>query len=207
MTTTLSSVTIKYFESLQDYHSIWQAMKDYTDTRTEDSPDEIWLLQHPPVFTQGQNGKPEHILNAGNIPVIQVDRGGQVTYHGPGQLVAYILVDLKRRHIGVRDLVRAIENAIIGTLAEYGIDAKGRTDAPGVYVNDAKIASLGLRVRRGCSYHGLAFNVDMDMTPFKQINPCGLMGIRMVQLRELISDADIDEVAAKLTHQLHHVLP
>ncbi|NNM59144.1 MAG: lipoyl(octanoyl) transferase LipB [Legionellales bacterium] len=200
------NLTIKYFEGLQDYALIWQAMKDYTDTRTENSADEIWVLQHPPVFTQGQNGKPEHILNPGNIPVIQVDRGGQVTYHGPGQLVAYVLVDLKRRNLGVRDLVRALEQAIINVLAEYHICAKNRTDAPGVYVNEAKIASLGLRVRRGCSYHGLAFNIDMDMKPFTQINPCGLMGIRMVQLQELINDVSIKDVEKKLVSQLNNVL-
>lgn len=202
----MQPLTIKHFTGLQDYALIWQAMKDYTDTRTEKSPDQIWLLQHPPVYTQGQNGKPEHILNPGNIPVIQVDRGGQITYHGPGQLVAYILVDLKRRNIGVRDLVRAIEQAIIDVLGEYDLCAKNRLDAPGVYVNDAKIASLGLRVRRGCSYHGLAFNIDMDMKPFTQINPCGLIDIRMVQLRELIDDVSIDDVEKKLTKQLEHAL-
>lgn len=200
------NLIIKRLTGMQDYISTWQAMKDYTDNRDENSPDEIWLLQHPPVYTQGQNGKAEHILNPGDIPVIQVDRGGQVTYHGPGQLVAYILVDLKRRQLGVRTLVTAIENAIIAVLAEYGLTAANRSDAPGVYIDAAKIASLGLRVRRGCSYHGLAFNIDMDMEPFRRINPCGLTGIRMIQLRELISSVSFDEVTEKLIAQLDQVL-
>ncbi|MFN7096591.1 MAG: lipoyl(octanoyl) transferase LipB [Gammaproteobacteria bacterium] len=199
-------VTIKHFSGLQDYDTIWAAMKQYTDTRDNNSPDEIWLLQHPPVYTQGQNGKPEHILNPGNIPVIQVDRGGQVTYHGPGQLVAYILIDLNRRQLGVRTLVTMIENAIITTLGDYNIKAANRADAPGVYVDSAKIASIGLRVRRGCSYHGLAFNIDMDMEPFNRINPCGLTGIRMIQLRELVNDINFDEVSTQLVNHLQHML-
>ncbi len=191
---------------LCDYTQTWQAMRDYTDQRDRNSADEIWLLQHPPVFTQGQNGKPEHILHTNTIPVIQVDRGGQVTYHGPGQLVAYVLIDLKRRQMGVRQLVSLIENAIIATLAEWGVAATNRPDAPGVYVDQAKIASLGLRVRRGCSYHGLALNIDMDMAPFQQINPCGLLGIRMVQLAELAASASVETVAPRLVYHLEQQL-
>jgi lipoyl(octanoyl) transferase len=191
---------------LCDYTQTWQAMRDYTDTRDENSPDEIWLLQHPPVFTQGQNGKAEHILDAGDIPIVQVDRGGQVTYHGPGQLVAYILIDLKRRKIGVRQLVTAIEHAIIDTLAEWGIHAASRTDAPGVYVDGAKIASLGLRVRKNRTYHGLAFNIAMDMEPFQRINPCGLFGIRMIQLRDFVDAITFDAAAEKLVQHLEQRL-
>jgi lipoyl(octanoyl) transferase len=201
-----SNIVIKHFSGLQDYDATWEAMKQYTDTRDKNSPDEIWLLQHPPVYTQGQNGKPEHILNPGDIPVIQADRGGQVTYHGPGQLVAYVLIDLDRRQLGVRTLVTHIENAIIATLADYGVNAANRLDAPGVYIDSAKIASIGLRVRRGCSYHGLAFNLDMDMEPFSRINPCGLTGIRMIQLREFIGSVNIDEVTTRLVNHLQHIL-
>jgi lipoyl(octanoyl) transferase len=181
-------------------------MREYTDTRDENSPDEIWLLQHPPVFTQGQNGKAEHILDAGDIPIIQVDRGGQVTYHGPGQWVAYVLIDLKRRKIGIRQLVTAIEQAIINTLEDWGVKAHSRSDAPGVYVDGAKIASLGLRVRKSRSYHGLAFNIDMNMEPFSRINPCGLMGIRMVQLRDFVDSVQLDSVAEKLIMHLEQQL-
>ncbi len=191
---------------LCDYTQTWEAMREYTDTRDENSPDEIWLLQHPPVFTQGQNGKAEHILDAGDIPIIQVDRGGQVTYHGPGQWVAYVLIDLKRRKIGIRQLVTAIEQAIIATLADWGVKAHNRSDAPGVYVDGAKIASLGLRVRKSRSYHGLAFNIDMDMEPFSRINPCGLLGIRMVQLRDFVDSIQLDSVAEKLIMHLEQQL-
>lgn len=170
---------------LVDYTETWRRMQDFTDHRTEATVDEIWLLEHPPVFTQGQAGKAEHLLFPGDIPVVQVDRGGQVTYHGPGQLVAYVLLDIKRRKIGVRELVTLIENVIIGSLASYQTEAYAKADAPGVYVSEAKVASLGLRVRKGCTFHGLALNVDMDLSPFARINPCGYAGMQMVQSKDL----------------------
>lgn len=166
----------------QDYSSCWENMKAFTDHRNEQTPDELWFLQHPPVFTQGQAGKPEHILNAGNIPIVQTDRGGQVTYHGPGQLVAYTLFDLRRLGIGIRSLIERLESAVIMTLSEYGIISKGRRDAPGVYVDEAKICSMGLRVKRGCSYHGIAFNVNMDLSPFQRINPCGFKNLAVTDI-------------------------
>jgi len=170
-------------------------MKSFTDTRDETSPDEIWLLQHPPVFTQGQAGKPEHLLFPGDIPVVQVDRGGQVTYHGPGQLVAYVMIDIKRRGMGPRALVSLIEQSIIDALSLYGVTARARKDAPGVYVGDAKIASLGLRIRKGRSFHGLSINVDMDMEPFSRINPCGYQGMEIIQLSQFdgVHKSSIDD--------------
>lgn len=170
---------------LQDYTQIWQAMQQFTDQRHSETPDEIWLLEHQPVFTQGQAGKAEHLLFPGEIPVVQVDRGGQVTYHGPGQLVAYVLLDIKRRNLGVRQLVTMLEQILIELLAQHQITAAARSDAPGVYVDGAKIASLGLRIRKGCSFHGLALNVDMDLSPFSQINPCGYAGMQMVRSADL----------------------
>ncbi|KAF7779920.1 lipoyl(octanoyl) transferase [Pseudoalteromonas marina] len=164
---------------------IWQKMQDFTDTRDENTPDEIWLVEHESVFTQGQAGKDEHLLAPGDIEVIKVDRGGQVTYHGPGQQMMYVLFNLRRLKIGVRELVTWLEECIIESLAEYNIEAYAKADAPGVYVNDSKIASLGLRVRRGCSFHGLALNVNMDLSPFLRINPCGYAGMNMVQTKEL----------------------
>ncbi len=161
-------------------------MTDFTNQRTPDTPDQLWLVEHPPVFTQGQAGKAEHVLFPGDIPVVQTDRGGQVTYHGPGQLVAYPLLDLRRLNIGVRELVTRIEQTIVATLAYYGVESAAKADAPGVYVNGDKIASLGLRVRRGCSFHGLALNVDMDLAPFQRINPCGYQGLAMTQMRDLL---------------------
>ena len=166
-------------------------MTDFTNGRTPDTPDELWLVEHPPVFTQGQAGKPEHLLLPGEIPVVQTDRGGQVTYHGPGQLVAYPLLDLRRIKMGVRDLVTAIEQTLVATLAVYGIEAYPKPDAPGVYVAGNKIASLGLRVRRGCSFHGLALNVDMDLAPFQRINPCGYAGLAMTQMRDLLPESPV----------------
>lgn len=160
-------------------------MCDFTDSRDSDTTDEIWCLEHPPVFTLGLNANRAHLLDTGLIPVVQVDRGGQVTYHGPGQLVIYTLLDLRRRKLGVRDLVCALENAVIETVAKFGIEAIGRRDAPGVYVSGAKLASVGLRIRRGCSYHGLAININMDLTPFGQINPCGFAGLPITQLSAL----------------------
>lgn len=183
----------------QAYPQTWEAMKAFTADRGAATTDELWFLEHPRVYTQGQAGKAEHILAPGDIPVIQVDRGGQVTYHGPGQLVVYLLLDLTRRKLGVRDLVDAIEQAIVRCLGEIGIDAAPRPDAPGVYVGDAKIASLGLRVRRGCSFHGLALNVDMDMEPFARINPCGFAGMPMCQVRDFTTETDIQAISERLS--------
>lgn len=187
---------------LTDYEPTWQAMKRFTDGRDRETADEVWLVQHPPVFTQGQSGKPEHLLLPGDIPVVQVDRGGQVTYHGPGQLVAYLLLDVRRLGFGVRELVTRIERSLIDLLASYGVDAAAKPDAPGVYVDGAKIASLGLRIRNGCSFHGLALNVDMDLNPFKRINPCGYAGLAMTQLREQAGPIEFAEVSARLRAQL-----
>lgn len=177
---------------LAEYPEVFAAMREFTDARDEHTPDELWLLQHPRVFTQGQAGKAEHVLAPGDIPVIQVDRGGQVTYHGPGQWVIYLMVDIKRRGMGVRALVSLIEDSIVSLLGEYGIVAAARPDAPGVYVDGDKIASLGLRVRRGCSYHGLSLNVDMDLEPFQRINPCGHEGLQVTSMARLLPDADLD---------------
>ncbi len=192
----------------QDYETVWHAMQHYTDNRDENSPDELWLVEHPPVFTQGQAGKAEHILNPGNIPVIQVDRGGQVTYHGPGQLVAYPLLDIKRRKVGVRQLVTEIEQSLVDLLKGYGIEAYAKADAPGVYVNERKIASLGLRIRKGCSFHGLALNVDMDLEPFQRINPCGYAGLEMVQCKALGGPQTViqagDDLVSTFTKRLNY---
>ena len=188
---------------LQAYEPVWHAMQDFTSQRTADTADELWLVQHPPVFTQGQAGKAEHLLLPGDIPVVQVDRGGQVTYHGPGQLVAYPLVDVRRLGLGVRELVSRIEQSLIDLLASYGVSAEARADAPGVYVNGAKIASLGLRIRHGRSFHGLALNVDMDLQPFQRINPCGYAGLAMTQLTDHVAGPlAMDEVSARLREQL-----
>jgi len=184
------------------YEPTWHAMQHFTDNRDEQSMDEVWLLEHPPVFTQGQAGKAEHVLFPGDIPVVQVDRGGQVTYHGPGQLVAYLLLDVRRSGLGVRDLVSRIEQCLIDLLASYGISANARSDAPGVYVDGAKIASLGLRIRHGCSFHGLSLNVDMALEPFRRINPCGLAGMPMTQLGDLAGPVVMAEVQARLRQQL-----
>ena len=191
---------------LQPYEQVWAAMTEFTNTRTQDSLDQLWLVEHPPVFTQGQAGKAEHLLVPGDIPVVQSDRGGQVTYHGPGQLVAYPLLDLRRLKMGVRDLVTALEQTIIATLAHYQIDAFSKPDAPGVYVDTNgrvdKIASLGLRVRRGCSFHGLALNVAMDLSPFLRINPCGYQGLAMTQMQSLMaSSLDFADVKEQLVTQ------
>ncbi len=185
-----------------DYHETWQKMQDFTNSRQQDAADEFWFLQHPPVYTLGKNGKAEHVLNPADIPVINSDRGGQVTYHGPGQIVVYTLLDLNRLNIGVRQLVTLLEQAIIDLLAAYGVDSSARRDAPGVYVNDAKIAALGLRVRKGCSFHGLALNVDMDLEPFSRINPCGYEGLEVTQLKNLVTDVDINDVVENLQHTL-----
>ena len=184
----------------QPYEPVSQAMHDFTDTRDETTADELWLVEHDPVFTQGQAGKAEHVLVPSDIPVIQSDRGGQVTYHGPGQQVMYVLLNLRRRKLGVRDLVTVLEQTVVNTLAEVGIEAYPRADAPGVYVDGRKICSLGLRIRKGCSFHGLALNVDMDLSPFLRINPCGYAGLEMTQvktLREEISLKDIQPLLIK----------
>jgi lipoyl(octanoyl) transferase len=181
----------------QPYEATWKAMSAFTDNRTADTVDELWLLEHDPVFTLGQAGKMEHVLAAGDIPVVPVDRGGQVTYHGPGQIVGYPLIDLRRVGVGVRELVKRIEQSLIDTMAHWHIEAARREGAPGVYVGDAKIAALGLRVRRGCSFHGLAFNVDMDLEPFQRINPCGYKGLAVTQLLDLVGSlrlADVEDV-------------
>ncbi len=190
-----------------DYLPTLEAMRTLTAERDEATPDEIWLLQHPQVFTQGQAGKPEHLLAPGDIPVVQVERGGQVTFHGPGQLVGYLMLDLRRLDLGVRELVTVMEQALVEVLASYGVEAAPKADAPGVYVKGDKIASLGLRVRRGCSFHGLALNVDMDMTPFGRINPCGYAGLKMTQLKDLVATPPaFDEVAKRLEQVLRQRL-
>ncbi len=177
-------------------------MQAFTDLRDETTADEFWLLEHEPVFTQGRAGKAEHLLTPGEIPVVQTDRGGQITYHGPGQLMVYTLLDLTRLGLGVRSLVVALEQALVACLADYGITARGRRDAPGVYVGDAKIASLGLRVRKACSYHGLALNVNMDLAPFRRINPCGYQGLAMTQISDLGGPGDVQEVGRNLLPHL-----
>ena len=192
---------------LVEYQPTLEAMRQLTRKRDEQTPDEIWLLQHPRVFTQGQAGKAEHLLAPGDIPVVQVERGGQVTYHGPGQLVAYLMLDLRRLDLGVRELVTAMEQSLVDLLAGYDIEAAPKADAPGVYVAGDKIASLGLRVSRGCSFHGLALNVDMDMTPFSRINPCGYAGLKMVQMRDLLATPpSLEEVAQRLEQVLRNRL-
>lgn len=186
----------------QSYEPVWQRMQSFTDTRNDDAQDEIWLVEHDPVFTQGQAGKAEHVLMPGDIPVVQVDRGGQVTYHGPGQQVVYLMLNVRRRKLGVRQLVTAMENAVVATLGEYGITANARPDAPGVYVNGQKICSLGLRIRRGCSFHGLALNVNMDLAPFLRINPCGYAGMEMTDCARLGGPDSLDEAGAVLLKYL-----
>lgn len=190
----------------QDYVSVWQAMQNFTDNRTIESKDELWLVEHSEVFTQGQAGKAEHLLAPGNIPVVKADRGGQITYHGPGQQVLYVLVNLRRRKMGIRQLVTLIENSIIGALADYEINAIAKPDAPGVYVNNKKIASLGLRVRKGCSFHGLALNVNMDLSPFLQINPCGYAGLEMAQTSDLNGPNNVIEAGDSLVKHLSALL-
>jgi len=191
---------------LMDYEPVWRAMQAFTDQRDDLTPDELWLVEHPPVFTQGQAGRAEHILAPGDIPVIQVDRGGQVTYHGPGQIVAYPLIDIKRLGMGVRALVAGIEQAIIGVLRDYGVDAGLIAGAPGVYIDGVKIASLGLRIRKGRSFHGLAFNVDMDLEPFQRINPCGFQGLQVTNLSALADVSSLAEVEDRLVAGLCEVL-
>lgn len=187
---------------LVDYEPTWRAMQAFTDSRGADTPDELWVVEHHPVYTQGLAGKPEHLLKLTDIPVVKTDRGGQVTYHGPGQLVVYLLIDFKRMQIGVRELVRRIEQSVIDMLAGQGIVANGDVNAPGVYVDGAKIASLGLRIKNGAVYHGLSLNVDMDLTPFSWINPCGYEGLRVTQMKDLGVNASLAQVAELLLPQL-----
>lgn len=184
-----------YQADILPYEPVWRAMQRYTQERTAESGDQVWILQHFPVFTQGQAGRPEHLLMPGDIPVVQVDRGGQVTYHGPGQLVVYPLLDIGRLKLGARSLVSLIEDSLVAVLAKYAIVAAARPDAPGVYVGEAKIASLGLRIRRNCSFHGLALNVCMDLSPFQRINPCGYAGMQMTQMQAYVPTVDLNAVA------------
>ncbi|AOV18423.1 octanoyltransferase [Acidihalobacter aeolianus] len=186
----------------RDYASVWQSMRDYTDARDAASPDEFWIVEHPPVFTQGQAGRPEHLLDPGDIPVVQSDRGGQVTYHGLGQVVVYTLLDLRRLRFGVRVLVENLELAVVDLLAGYGVEAAGRRDAPGVYVGGRKIAALGLRVRHGCTYHGLALNVDLDPAPFARINPCGYQGLEVARLADFGIELDVWAAGHALSERL-----
>ena len=184
---------------LQPYEPIWENMKLFTSTRTEQTVDELWLLEHPPIYTQGQAGKPEHLLNPSAISVVQSDRGGQITYHGPGQLVAYCLLNLKRRHLSIKTLVQGLEETLIQLLASYGLQAQRRCGAPGIYIDDKKIASIGLRVKQGCSYHGIALNVKMDLMPFKNINPCGFSSLEMTQLADYLPEITVPEVMQRWT--------
>jgi lipoyl(octanoyl) transferase len=183
---------------LQPYLPVWEKMKHFTSNRNDHSADECWMLEHPPIYTQGQAGKQEHLLNPGNIPVVQSDRGGQITYHGPGQLIVYVLFDLRRKKIGIRTLVCTLERILISLLTDYGISAKTCLGAPGVYVDDKKIASLGLRVKNGCTYHGLALNINMDLQPFKGINPCGFSQLEMTQLVDYVPQISLSEVKDRL---------
>lgn len=183
---------------VQPYHSVWEKMKQFTINRNDLTVDECWFLQHYPVYTQGQAGKPEHLLNAANIPVIQTDRGGQITYHGPGQLVVYFLIDIRRRHLGIRTLVKQLEELVIELLAHFSLRASTRCGAPGVYIDDKKIASIGLRVKNGCTYHGIALNVKMDLKPFKGINPCGYSQLEMSQISDYFPEISMIEVEQEL---------
>lgn len=185
-----------------EYLPTWQAMQDFTAARVPETPDELWLLEHPPVYTLGLAGKPEHLLRATDIPVMKIDRGGQITYHGPGQIVVYLLLDLKRRNIGVKELVRRMEQAVIDLLAGYGVKAERRDKAPGVYAGNAKIAALGLRIKNGCCYHGLCLNVDMDLSPYAAINPCGYQGLAVTQCRDVGITDNLEVVGEKLIEEL-----
>ena len=195
------SLVIRQLNTM-DYSQVWQAMKNFTDNRDDSVADELWLVEHQPVFTQGQAGKPEHLLMPGDIEVVKVDRGGQVTYHGPGQQVIYFMINLRRKKMGVRQLVTLIENSIVSALADYNIVAYAKPDAPGVYVDNKKIASLGLRVRKGCSFHGLAINVNMDLSPFHRINPCGYAGMEMIQTADIEGPKDTASASSALVKHL-----
>ena len=194
------------YRGLQDYILLWREMQDFTDNRDETTPDEIWFTEHPPVFTMGLNASDKHLLAPGDIPVVQVDRGGQVTYHGPGQLMIYPLIDLRRSKIGIRKLVTALELSVVDFVAEHGVSAVARPDAPGVYVENTKLASVGLRIRRGSSFHGMALNVDIDLEPFERINPCGYEELEMTDLHRQGIDVGLEETSKKLLpHFLRHL--
>ena len=189
------------------YEPTWRAMQDFTAQRDASTPDELWLVEHPPVYTLGQAGKAEHLLHVTDIPLVKIDRGGQITYHGPGQVVGYLLLDLHRRGLKVREMVNLLEQALIDCIADYGLDARRKDGAPGVYIDDAKVAALGLRVKNGCSYHGLSLNVDMDLTPFTWINPCGYSGLQTIQLKDFGVTEGPDEVATRLLGHLQRHFP
>ena len=191
---------------LTDYQSAWQDMQAFTDKRSDNTPDELWFLQHPPVFTLGRNSKQEHLHNTGDIPVIRTDRGGQVTYHGPGQLIVYPLLNIKRRQLGVQSLVRILEQSVIDLLSDYSLAAQRREKAPGVYVNERKLAALGLRIRKGCSFHGLSLNVDMDLSPFSMIDPCGYSDLEVTQLKDLGVDASMETISTQLQTHFERLL-
>jgi lipoyl(octanoyl) transferase len=187
---------------LKPYLPVWEEMKEFTAQRTKETPDECWLVEHPPVYTQGVAGKAVHVINSQEIPIVQSDRGGQVTFHGPGQIIAYVLVDLHRLRLGIKGLVNTLEQIIIQLLADYAIPATTRCKAPGVYVEDKKIASIGLRVKNGCTYHGIALNVDMDLSPFQGINPCGFAGLEMTQIRDFVPTVAFQEIQSRLKNVL-----
>jgi len=191
---------------LTDYQSAWQDMQAFTDKRSDNTPDELWFLQHPPVFTLGRNSKQEHLHNTGDIPVIRTDRGGQVTYHGPGQLIVYPLLNIKRRQLGVQSLVRILEQSVIDLLSDYSLAAQRREKAPGVYVNERKLAALGLRIRKGCSFHGLSLNIDMDLSPFLMIDPCGYSDLEVTQLKDLGVDASMETISTQLQTHFERLL-
>jgi len=191
---------------LQDYIPIWQQMQQFTAIRTSETADEVWIVEHPPVYTLGLNGKQEHLLNPGKIPVVETDRGGQVTYHGPGQLVVYLLADIRRLKVGPRQMVSVLENAMINALAQYGVDSQAKADAPGVYINEKKIGSVGLRIKKGCSYHGLSLNNQMDLSPFRRINPCGYAGLEVTQLADQGVDILTHELAVPVIHDIEKAL-
>lgn len=194
------------FLGRQEYVPLWHKMQEFTDLRDQNTPDEIWFVEHPPVFTMGLNASEEHLLAPGDIPVVQIDRGGQVTFHGPGQLMVYPLLDIRRSNIGVRTLVTALEQSVVDVVAEYVIEAAARADAPGVYVKGDKLASVGLRIRRGASFHGMALNVDIDFEPFSRINPCGYTELKMTDLKTIGIDLDLETTADKLLpHFLRHI--
>jgi lipoyl(octanoyl) transferase len=198
-------LTVRHL-GLSPYLNTWHTMRDFTRTRHPETPNEIWITEHEPVFTLGQAGKAEHILNAGDIPIIRTDRGGQVTYHGPGQLLFYVLLDIRRERLGVRALVTMLEEATINLLADYGVIGHTKPNAPGVYVEGAKIAALGLRIKRGCSYHGLSLNIAMDLSPFSRINPCGFSGLKVVQLNDLITPRPLAEISAGFVQHFSKLL-
>ncbi len=189
------------------YEPTWRAMQDFTAQRDASTPDELWLVEHPPVYTLGQAGKAEHLLHVTDIPLVKIDRGGQITYHGPGQVVGYLLLDLHRRSLKVREMVHLLEQALIDCIADYGLDARRKDGAPGVYIDDAKVAALGLRVKNGCSYHGLSLNVDMDLTPFTWINPCGYSGLQTIQLKDFGVTEGPEDVATRLLGHLQRHFP